>query len=181
MSEEIEVQDSRGNVFADLGLPDAEERLAKATLSILIEQTIQARGWTQEEAAEVLGTTQPKVSDLVRGKLAGFSMEHAVSVHPEPRRNPVRREKRHKERPVGDQDQCDRRRHPQAQAVQLRLPPHQQGRGECFGDGDVARLLPPLPGKNRHHDHHGKDPDATNIIVPPTPVSTPPRCHSGRE
>lgn len=75
MSEEIEVHESSGNIWADLGYPDAEERMAKATISILIERTIETRGWTQEQAAEVLGTTQPKVSDLVRGKLAGFSME----------------------------------------------------------------------------------------------------------
>lgn len=73
--EQLEVHESSGNVFADLGLPDAEERLAKAMISRLISETIEARQWTQEQAAEILGTTQLKVSDLTRGKLAGFSMD----------------------------------------------------------------------------------------------------------
>lgn len=75
MSEEIEVYESSGNVFADLGLPDAEERYAKAMISRLIAKAIEARGLTQAQAAELLDTTQPKVSAVVRGQLAGFSME----------------------------------------------------------------------------------------------------------
>jgi predicted XRE-type DNA-binding protein len=75
MSEDIEVYESSGNVFADLGLPDAEERLAKAMISRLIAKSIQERGLTQAQAARLLGTTQPKISAVVRGQLAGFSME----------------------------------------------------------------------------------------------------------
>jgi predicted XRE-type DNA-binding protein len=72
---EIEVTESSGNVFADLGLPDADELYAKSMLSILIARTIRDRGLTQTEAARLLGTTQPKVSDLFRGRLSGFSLE----------------------------------------------------------------------------------------------------------
>lgn len=75
MSESMQVDESSGNVFADLGLPDAEERYAKAMISRAIAKEIDARGLTQAEAAELLGTTQPKVSAVVRGQLSGFSMD----------------------------------------------------------------------------------------------------------
>lgn len=75
MSEIEQVRAGSGNVFADLGLPDAEERFAKAVISQAIGREIEARGLTQAEAAKLLGTTQPKVSDVVRGRLAGFSMD----------------------------------------------------------------------------------------------------------
>lgn len=66
---------SSGNVFADLGLPDAPELQAKADLAYEISRTIDQRSLTQVEAAEILGVDQPKVSALVRGRLDGFSME----------------------------------------------------------------------------------------------------------
>jgi predicted XRE-type DNA-binding protein len=74
-NDEMDVYESSGNVFADLGLPDAEERLAKAMISRLIAKAIRERGLTQSQAARLLGTTQPKVSAVVRGQLAGFSMD----------------------------------------------------------------------------------------------------------
>jgi len=74
-TEPTEVTPSSGNVFADLGLPDAEDLYVKSLLSILIARTIRARGLTQTEAAALLGTTQPKISELVRGRLSGFSVE----------------------------------------------------------------------------------------------------------
>lgn len=66
---------SSGNVFADLGLPDPEERLAKAELARQIENIIKKERLTQDKAAKLLGLSQPKVSALLHGKLAGFSME----------------------------------------------------------------------------------------------------------
>jgi predicted XRE-type DNA-binding protein len=66
---------STGNVFADLGLPDAEDRLAKAELARQIAAAIRDRGLTQIAAARLLGTDQPKVSALAAGQLAGFSIE----------------------------------------------------------------------------------------------------------
>ena len=69
------VIESSGNVFADLGFPDAEELLAKARLASAISDIIKGRHLTQQSAAEVLGTTQPKVSNLINGKLEGFSLE----------------------------------------------------------------------------------------------------------
>ncbi|HEX8829548.1 MAG TPA: helix-turn-helix transcriptional regulator [Longimicrobium sp.] len=75
MIDETVVHDSTGNVFADMGMRDAEERLAKAELARAIRKILESRGLKQAEAAGLLGITQPDVSDLVRGKLARFSME----------------------------------------------------------------------------------------------------------
>ena len=69
------VETSTGNIFEDLGLPDAQTRLAKAELSRSIRRVLADKGWKQREAAEVLGLAQSDVSDLVRGKLRRFSME----------------------------------------------------------------------------------------------------------
>lgn len=66
---------SSGNVFADLGLPDADERLAKAELARQIGGVIRERHLTQAAAARVLGIDQPKVSALLAGRLSGFSLE----------------------------------------------------------------------------------------------------------
>lgn len=75
MSDDLAVRDSTGNIFADMKMKDAETRLAKAELARAIRRIIEARGLTQTAAAAVLGVRQPDVSDLVRGKLARFSME----------------------------------------------------------------------------------------------------------
>lgn len=74
MNDDLKVHDSSGNVFEDMGMRDAEERLAKAELARLIRKEIRDRGLTQSEAATILGIQQPDVSDLVRGKLSRFSM-----------------------------------------------------------------------------------------------------------
>jgi predicted XRE-type DNA-binding protein len=70
-----EHQVSGGNVFEDLGLQNAPELQAKADLAWEIGRTLEERGLTQAQAAELLGIDQPKVSALVRGRLTGFSME----------------------------------------------------------------------------------------------------------
>lgn len=70
--------ESCGNVFADLGLPDADEMLAKADLAIKIADILRKRRLTQVQAAVILGVDQPKVSALVRGRLAGFSIERLL-------------------------------------------------------------------------------------------------------
>jgi predicted XRE-type DNA-binding protein len=75
MSDGIGFEKGSGNVFADLGLPDAEEMLLKAHLVHQISTILEARGLTQARAAELLGIDQPKVSHMLRGHLRGFSIE----------------------------------------------------------------------------------------------------------
>src|SRR5215216_1074515 len=74
-NEEQTVYEVGGNIFADLGRPNADELLAKAELTRAIRHLIAERGLTQAAAAAVLGAAQPDVSNLHRGRLAGFSME----------------------------------------------------------------------------------------------------------
>jgi predicted XRE-type DNA-binding protein len=66
---------SSGNVFADLGLPDAEELLLKAQIASLISEKIRLHGLSQSDAAARMGTTQPNVSNIVTGRLNRFSLE----------------------------------------------------------------------------------------------------------
>lgn len=67
-----------GNVFADIGHPRPAEALAKAELARKIGVIIEHRGLTQAAAAAVLQVDQPKVSALIRGRLAGFSLDRLV-------------------------------------------------------------------------------------------------------
>jgi predicted XRE-type DNA-binding protein len=78
MTKKIEVEESSGNVFADLGLPNAEERRTKADLAIRIAAAIQGHGLTQAGAARMLQIDQPKISRLLRGQLSGFSTERLM-------------------------------------------------------------------------------------------------------
>jgi len=78
MNKKIAVEEGSGNVFADIGLPDPEERLAKADLAIRISETIRARRLTQTRAAHILKIDQPKISRLLRGQLSGFSTERLM-------------------------------------------------------------------------------------------------------
>ena len=73
MTRKIAAERSGGNVFADIGLPDADEALAKAELARQIGDIVARRRLTQASAARLLGVDQPKVSALLRGRLAGFS------------------------------------------------------------------------------------------------------------
>lgn len=66
---------STGNIFTDLGFPDAEERMAKTNLAIQINALIKRKKLTQKQAAELLNIDQPKISALSTGKLSGFSLE----------------------------------------------------------------------------------------------------------
>lgn len=69
---------SGGNVFADLGLPDPENRMTKAKLAHQISVLIEAAGLNRAEAAEKLGIDLPKISNLRRGRLALFSAERLM-------------------------------------------------------------------------------------------------------
>lgn len=71
----VVIEESSGNVFADLGVPHPEEYLVKAELAIQISKLIKKRKLTQTGAAKLLGLDQPKISALNRGRLSGFSVE----------------------------------------------------------------------------------------------------------
>jgi predicted XRE-type DNA-binding protein len=74
------VEPSSGNVFADLGFPDAEERLLKAELAVKIAELIDSKGLTQIETARRVGLDQPKISHLLRGRLSGFSADRLFAI-----------------------------------------------------------------------------------------------------
>lgn len=69
----VEVQRSSGNVFADLGLPDAEKLKIKVGLVVEIRKAMRALGLTQQEAAKRMGVPQPKVSGMMRGDFTNLS------------------------------------------------------------------------------------------------------------
>jgi predicted XRE-type DNA-binding protein len=74
----IAFEESSGNVFADLGLENPEELIAKAALDQHICDIIALRNLTQVKAAQLLGVDQPKISALMRGKLHGFSIDRLL-------------------------------------------------------------------------------------------------------
>ena len=69
----IEVRRSSGNVYADLGLPDAERLKIKSGLVVEIRKAMRRLGLTQHEVAKRMGITQPKVSDMMRGDFSNLS------------------------------------------------------------------------------------------------------------
>lgn len=70
----IEVETGSGNVFKDLGLPNPEERLAKAQLAFIIEDIIIKRGLRPAKAAKILGISKSELSTLLKGRLVDFSV-----------------------------------------------------------------------------------------------------------
>ncbi len=68
-----DIEKSSGNVYADLGLPDAEEMLIKARLASKISEIIKHRHLTQQQASEILGMPQSKISNMLRGNFRGIS------------------------------------------------------------------------------------------------------------
>lgn len=75
---DIEFEIGTKNVYADLGFADAEERLAKLKLALQINTIIDRNGWTQKVAAEKLGTQQPEISNLKRGRLRSISYDRLM-------------------------------------------------------------------------------------------------------
>ncbi|MBN8947490.1 MAG: XRE family transcriptional regulator [Rhodanobacter sp.] len=66
------------NVLLDLGFDDAEELSAKAALALKLNELIDRRGLSQNEAAAITGMTQPKVSQVRRYKLQNISLERLM-------------------------------------------------------------------------------------------------------
>lgn len=72
------ITESSGNIFADLELSNPKERLAKAELAYKISEIISEKHLKQEDAANLLRITQPKISLILNGKLSGFSLEKLI-------------------------------------------------------------------------------------------------------
>jgi predicted XRE-type DNA-binding protein len=70
----ITVEESSGNVFADVGLRNPKQRLAKAALAFRIAETIRTRRLTQTQAARILKIDETKTSSVLRGHLSSFSI-----------------------------------------------------------------------------------------------------------
>jgi predicted XRE-type DNA-binding protein len=76
----MEAHVSSGNVFADLGLPDSEERMLKAGIVIELRRLIEERELTQVKAAKLVGVSQPDLSHLLRGDFEDYSAERLMKM-----------------------------------------------------------------------------------------------------
>lgn len=79
MSEEIRFEKNSGNIFKDLGLPDADELFLKAKLGFEVFRIIEDRQLTQVQAAKILGVKQPEISRLKKGKFNHYSVERLLT------------------------------------------------------------------------------------------------------
>lgn len=77
-SHDITIESGSGNPYVDLGLPEAEDMLVKAELARQIAQIVKGRHLTQQRAAELLGMTQPKLSEMLRGRFRGISQTKMI-------------------------------------------------------------------------------------------------------
>ncbi len=71
-----------GNIFEDIGFPPGEARNLKirSMLMITAEEFIEERGLTQAQAAEIMGVSQPRISDLVRGRIGQFTIDSLINM-----------------------------------------------------------------------------------------------------
>jgi predicted XRE-type DNA-binding protein len=76
----IEAHEGSGNVFADLGLPNSEERRLKASIVIELRRLIRQRELTQVKAAKLVGVSQPDLSHLLRGDFDDYSAERLMKM-----------------------------------------------------------------------------------------------------
>jgi predicted XRE-type DNA-binding protein len=74
----ITFETGSGNVFADIGLPDADDMLIKAHILVVLQRLIKAEKLTQVAAAKRLGIAQPDLSSLLRGRVRGYSIERLM-------------------------------------------------------------------------------------------------------
>jgi predicted XRE-type DNA-binding protein len=80
MSRRIKIERSSGNVFTDLGFPEAEAENLSLRSKLMSEIREVARGMTQSHAAKNFGVTQPRLNDLLRGKIEKFSLDALVNM-----------------------------------------------------------------------------------------------------
>lgn len=77
---DVTITEGSGNVFADLGLPEPDERLAKARLASRFQDEFEARGWTAEEADAALSLGDGDARRITSGRLEGFSVERLADL-----------------------------------------------------------------------------------------------------
>jgi predicted XRE-type DNA-binding protein len=82
MADRVRVTRSSGNVFRDLGFgrEEAQHLLVRSKLMLEIEKVVRARHLTQAAAAKLMGVSQPRVSDLLRGKVGLFSTDTLIDM-----------------------------------------------------------------------------------------------------
>ena len=82
MVEPEHITPADGNVFEDIGFPPDEARNLKirAMLMLTAEEFIEERGLTQSQAAELMGVSQPRISDLVRGRIGQFTIDSLINM-----------------------------------------------------------------------------------------------------
>jgi predicted XRE-type DNA-binding protein len=82
MAMKLKMTKSSGNVFRDIGFPreEAEHLLIRADLMIQVQKLIASRRLKQKAAAKILGVTQPRVSDLLRGRIDLFSTDALIDL-----------------------------------------------------------------------------------------------------
>lgn len=82
MTERLKMERGSGNVFADIGFPpdEAQNLQLRSDLMTRIERFVKRSGMTQTEAAHALGLTQPRLNDLLRGKIDKFSLDALVNM-----------------------------------------------------------------------------------------------------
>ncbi|MFA7242585.1 MAG: helix-turn-helix transcriptional regulator [Sulfuricellaceae bacterium] len=80
--EKLKITQSSGNVYTDLGFPPEEAAILamRSELMCRLEILIRDKQWTQAEAAQVLGISQSRVSDLIRGKFEKFSLDMLITL-----------------------------------------------------------------------------------------------------
>lgn len=78
----LKITKGSGNVFRDLGFPEGEAQnlLLRTDLMIKIEQLVKKSGLIQSEAAKLLGITQPRINDLLKGRIEKFSLDALVNM-----------------------------------------------------------------------------------------------------
>jgi predicted XRE-type DNA-binding protein len=76
--QKVAVEVGSGNIFADLGLPDADEMLLKSQIVVTLHRLIKAHKLTQTAAAKRIGIGQPDLSNVLRGRFRGYSTERLM-------------------------------------------------------------------------------------------------------
>jgi predicted XRE-type DNA-binding protein len=82
MTERLKMKRGSGNVFRDIGFPpeEAQNLLLRSDLMTRIERHVKASGLSQKDAAASLGVTQPRLNDLLKGKIEKFSLDALVNM-----------------------------------------------------------------------------------------------------